>query len=76
MKLGDLAGILSDAHVDDDLIGVDEDKPDALCVVAGDGSWSVFLCDGDARVEERTFTIENDACVYFLLRAFQLFVRS
>jgi hypothetical protein len=76
VELTALKGILTDAHVDEDHVGVEVEKPDALCVVPEGERWTVFRCEGAARVEERTFTTENDACVYFLLRALQLYVKT
>jgi hypothetical protein len=43
-----------------------------LCLLAFGQEWNVLISERGQRMEERTFSSEDDACVYFLKRIFQL----
>jgi hypothetical protein len=76
VDLADVKGILAESYVDPDRVGIGEEKPDALCVLDTGSGYAVVLCEGSTRVEEHEFSTQNDACVYFLLRALRRFVHS
>jgi hypothetical protein len=70
--MNDAREIVEAAHVDPTYYSVDGDRHEALCIVASGNTWQVFLSERGSRHEERTFTSEDDACVWFLKRLFQL----
>jgi hypothetical protein len=76
VKVDDLKEIMGTIHVDAAKYGINRDVPDGLCIRSKGEQWRVYRLHGEVRTEERTFASENDACVYFLLRVLQLFVRK
>lgn len=50
----------------------ESEKHEALCLLAQGQRWHVFLSERGQRHEERTFSDEDEACVFFLTRLFQL----
>jgi hypothetical protein len=72
----DLAEILRLAEVDPTyfhLFGPTADE--GLCLLRMGRDWQVFVSERGERYEERTFPTEDEACVYFLKRIFQLWRR-
>jgi len=76
VRTADLPAIMATAHIDDTQYGIERDVPDGLCIRSSGQGWRVYLLDRGQHTEERSFSSENDACVYFLLRALELFVRK
>ena len=72
MKISDAAVIVEAARVDPTYYSFDGERHEALCIVASGDAWRVFLSERGSRHEERTFVTEDDACVWFLTRLFQL----
>jgi hypothetical protein len=72
----DLTQILRDAAVDPTYYAIGEDRHEALCLLPRGQEWVVFLSERGEHYEERTFSTEDDACVYFLKRVFQLWRRT
>ena len=72
MKISDAEAIVEAARVDLTYYSFDGDRHEALCVVSSGDEWRVFLSERGSRHEERTFASEDDACVWFLIRLFQL----
>jgi hypothetical protein len=75
VQLDDLAEIMTTAHIDPACYGIERDVPGGLCIRAAGRRWDVYVSGEGTRSEERAFSSENDACVYFLLRALELYVR-
>jgi len=72
MMVNDVREIVQSAQVDPRLYSFDSERHEALCLLAFGQTWKVFLSERAQRHEERTFSSEDDACVYFLKRIFQL----
>lgn len=72
MTVSDVREIVESARVDPRLYSFDAERHEALCLLAFGQSWKVFLSERGQRHEEQTFSSEDDACVYFLKRIFQL----
>ena len=72
MRVADVREILLAAQVPPTVYSLDGDRHEALCLLPIGQAWHVFLSERGGRHEERTFATEDDACVYFLRRAFQL----
>jgi len=58
--------------VDHRLYSFESERHEALCLLAFGETWKVFLSERGQRHEEHSFSSEDDACVYFLKRIFQL----
>jgi len=71
----DLEEILRLAEVDPSYYNV-EREAEGLCLLREGQLWKVFVKERAERYEERTFATEDDACVYFLKRIFQLWRRK
>jgi hypothetical protein len=76
VKVTDAEEIVKGARVDPTCYSFDGDRHEALCIVAVDQEWRVFISERGSRYEERTFTNEDEACVWFLKRLFQLWQPS
>jgi hypothetical protein len=72
MTRDDLIEILAEAQVDPTYYSIGGEAHEALCLTNESDVWHVFLSERGTRHEERTFTIEDNACTYFLKRIFQL----
>jgi hypothetical protein len=72
VTVSDLREIVQSARVDPTLYSFDSERHEALCLLAFGQDWKVFLSERGQRYEERTFVNEDEACVYFLKRIFQL----
>ena len=72
MKVSDAEEIVEAARVDPTYYSFDGDRHEALCIVAVGQQWRVFISERGSRCEEHTFTNEDEACVWFLKRLFQL----
>ena len=72
MTVIDVREIVQSAQVDPRLYSFESERHEALCLLAFGQDWKVFLSERGQRHEERTFANEDDACVYFLKRIFQL----
>ena len=51
-------------------------RHEALCLLAEGQIWKVFISERGKRYEERRFSSEDRACVYFLTRLFKLAPRG
>jgi hypothetical protein len=71
VTVSDVREIVQSARVDPMLYSFDGERHEALCLLAFGQDWKV-LSERGKRHEERTFANEDDACVYFLKRIFQL----
>ena len=72
MRVDDVREIVEAARVDPTYYSFEGSHHDALCVLAEGQTWHVFLSERGDRFEERTFASEDEACVYFLKRLFQV----
>jgi hypothetical protein len=72
MRVGDLREIVQAARIDPRLYSFDAETHESLCLLASGQEWRVFISERGQRMEERTFASEDDACVHFLKRIFQL----
>lgn len=72
MTRNDLEDVLRTAGVDPTYYRIGGEAHEALCLTAEGDAWHVFLSERGSRYEERVFIIEDNACVYFLKRVFEL----
>jgi hypothetical protein len=72
MRVADLREIVQAARIDPNLYSFDAETHESLCLLAFGQEWRVFISERGERMEEQTFSNEDDACVYFLKRVFQL----
>lgn len=72
MDLGDARKIVEAAHVDPTYYSFDGERHEALCIIAVVPKWRVFIRERDSQYEERCFSDEDAACVWFVKRLFQL----
>jgi hypothetical protein len=72
MRVADAKEIVESARINPTLYSFHSEAHEALCLLAFGQEWRVFISERGQRGEERTFTSEDDACVYFLKRIFQL----
>jgi hypothetical protein len=72
MRVSDLRDIVKAAQIDPTLYSFEGERHESLCLLAFGQTWKVFISERGQRHEERSFTAEDDACVYFLKRIFQL----
>ena len=72
MRVADLREIVQAARIDPILYSFDAETHESLCLLAFGQEWRVFISERGERMEEQTFSNEDDACVYFLKRVFQL----
>jgi hypothetical protein len=72
MRAADAGEIVESAHLDPTLYSFDSEAHESLCLLAFGQTWKVFLSERGQRHEEQTFSSEDEACVYFLKRIFQL----
>jgi len=72
MRVADAKEIVESARIDPTLYDFAGEAHESLCLLAFGQEWRVFISERGQRSEERTFTSEDDACVYFLKRIFQL----
>jgi hypothetical protein len=67
----DAQALAEKARVDPTLSNLRRDS-DGLCLVERLDGWHVFVSDRHVKFEHRTFGTEDEACVYFLTRLFEL----
>jgi hypothetical protein len=72
MRASDAKDIAVAAQIDPTYYSFEGDRHEALCVLAQGQEWHVFLSERGQRHEEQTFASEDEACVFFLRRLFQL----
>jgi hypothetical protein len=72
MTRSDVADILTRAQVDPTYYSLTGDVHEALCLLNEGRSWKVFISERGSRLEEHSFDIEDEACVYFLKRIFEI----
>jgi hypothetical protein len=72
MRVRDLREIVRAARIDTRLYSFEAESHEPLCLLAFGQEWNVLISERGQRMEERTFSSEDDACVYFLKRIFQL----
>jgi len=72
MRVRDLREIVRAARIDTRLYSFEAESHESLCLLAFGQEWNVFISERGQRMEERSFSSEDDACVYFLKRIFQL----
>ncbi len=72
MRVADAGEIAASAQIDPTLYSFESESHEALCLLAQGQSWHVFISERGQRQEEQTFASEDEACVYFLKRLFQL----
>jgi hypothetical protein len=72
VRVNDAQEIVVSARVDPRLYSFDGEQHESLCLLAFGQAWKVFISERGQRHEERTFATEDEACVYFLKRVFQL----
>ena len=75
MTRDELLEILRTAEVDPAYYCVDGEQHESLCLKGEGAAFHVFLSERGTRYEETVFASEDDACVYFLKRLFQLWRR-
>jgi hypothetical protein len=76
MRVADTQEIAVAAQIDPTLYSFESERHEALCLLAQGPGWQVFMSERGQRHEERTFDDEDEACVYFLKRLFQLSRRT
>jgi hypothetical protein len=76
MRVADAQEIAVAARIDPTSYSFESERHEALCLLAHGQSWQVFLSERGQRYEERTFGNEDEACVYFLKRLFELSRRA
>jgi hypothetical protein len=76
VNVQDLIEILTNAEVDPTYYHLHGSSEEGLCILAEGQTWKVFLSERAARYEECAFDTEDDACVYFLKRIFQLWRKT
>jgi hypothetical protein len=72
MRVEDAKEIVEAAQINPTLYCFESERHEALCLLAQGQSWHVLLSERGRRHEEQTFGDEDEACVYFLKRLFQL----
>lgn len=72
MRVEDVAEIARLAQVDPTYYSLDGERHEALCLLTHGRKWQVFFSERGDRYEEFTFGGEDEACVYFMKRLFQL----
>jgi hypothetical protein len=72
MRVRDLREIVRAARIDTRLYSFEAESHESLCLLAFGQEWNVFISERGQRMEERTYSSEDDAFVYFLKRIFQL----
>ena len=72
MKMPDVRDIVESARVDPTVYSFESESHEALCLLAFGQTWHVFVSERGVRHEEQTFSSEDEACVWFLKRLFQL----
>ncbi len=72
MNVADARAIVEAAQIDPTYYSFDSERHEALCIAWFDQSWKVFISERGSRREERTFSSEDEACVWFLTRLFRL----
>jgi hypothetical protein len=76
VRKDDVAEILTRAKVDPTYYSLHGGSKEALTILQEGPIWKVFIQERGDRYEERTFELEDDACVYFLKRIFELWQRG
>jgi hypothetical protein len=76
VRKDDVAEILARAEVDPTCYSLNGGSDEALTILQVGPIWKVFIQERGDRHEERTFESEDDACVYFLKRIFELWHRG
>ncbi len=64
--------LTSERSCNSTLYSFESEAHESLCLLAFGQEWKVFLSERGQRHEEQTFSNEDEACVYFLKRIFQL----
>jgi hypothetical protein len=72
MNASDVREIIEAADIGPMYYSLGGDRHEALCLLAQGQTWHVFISERGTRREEQLFTSEDEACVYFLKRLFQL----
>lgn len=72
MDKADLVEVLNLIRVDPGYYSLGVDQHEALCLTQQGDGWHVFISERGQRREERLFTLEDTACVFFLKRLLQL----
>ncbi len=76
MRVSDAREIVRLARVPPGYFSFDGELDEALCLIPIGPTWHVFLSERGRRYEELAFDSEDDACVYFLKRLFDLWSPS
>ena len=72
MRVADVRDVVQTARIDPTLYSFEAETHESLCLLASGQEWSVFISERGQRMEEQRFSSEDEACVYFLKRIFQL----
>jgi hypothetical protein len=72
MNVADVREVVQAARVDPTYYSLDGERHEALCLMSRGQRWYVFLSERGERFEERAFESQDEACVYFLKRLFEL----
>ena len=72
MNVADAQEIVLNARIDPTLFSFEAEAHGSLCLLAFGQEWRAFISERGQRMEEKTFATEDEACVYFLKRIFQL----
>ncbi len=76
MRAIDAKEICEAARVDPACYEIGSPRHEAICLLAVRQTWNVFVFERGERFEERQFSSEDEACVYFLKRVFVLANRA
>jgi hypothetical protein len=72
MRVSDVREIVVTAQVDPRLYSFESEQHESLCLLPFGQTWRVFISERGQRREDHSFSTEDEACVYFLKRIFQL----
>jgi len=72
VRVFDVAEIVTSARVDPRYYSLEGERHESLCILPSGQQWHVFVSERGVRREEVVFDSEDEACVYFLKRLFQL----
>jgi hypothetical protein len=75
VTVDDLDEVLRAAEVDPSAYHLYGSSDEGLCILPEGQAWKVFMSERGSRSDDRTFNTEDEACVYFLKRIFQLWHR-
>lgn len=72
VTVADARTIVEAAQVDPTYYSIDGERHEALCISWSGQTWKAFISERGSRREECTFATEDEACVWYLTRLFEL----